>query len=187
MRLKQPRIAPLPADGANDSSRILGGVANITQTFLNHPVAAKAWMSWGAYFLGDLNTLPMHQRELVILRTAFLCCAGYSWAHHSKIGLAANLTESEIARVKLGPDAPGWTELETALLRAADDLHREQFVTEPVWKVLSQYLTVHQHMDVVFSAAQYTSNAMILNSFGVQLDQGLALDPDLARFGKGQN
>jgi alkylhydroperoxidase family enzyme len=185
MRLKKPRIAPIPATEGDESNRILGGVANIGQTFLNHPVAYKAWMSWGVYFLGDLNTLPARYRELVILRTAFLCRAGYSWAHHSKIGLDSNLTEAEIARVKLGPDAPGWGEIETALLRAADDLHHGQFVTEPVWQALSRNLTVQQCMDVVFSAAQYTSNAMILNSFGVQLDEGLALDPDLAGFGDG--
>jgi hypothetical protein len=34
-------------------------------------------------------------------------------------------------------------------------------------------------MDVVFTAGQYTQVSMILNSFGVQLEPGVALDPDL--------
>jgi hypothetical protein len=33
-------------------------------------------------------------------------------------------------------------------------------------------------MDVVFTAAQYTQVSMILNSLGVQLDEGLVGDPD---------
>ena len=37
-------------------------------------------------------------------------------------------------------------------------------------------------MDVVFTAAQYTQVSMILNTFGVQLDAGMTLDPDLKRF-----
>ena len=34
-------------------------------------------------------------------------------------------------------------------------------------------------MDVVFTTGQYTQVSMMLNSFGVQLDPGLTLDPDL--------
>ena len=37
-------------------------------------------------------------------------------------------------------------------------------------------------MDVVFTAGQYTQVSMILNSFGVQLDAGQILDPDLKGF-----
>ena len=34
-------------------------------------------------------------------------------------------------------------------------------------------------MDVVFTAGQYTQVSMILNTFGVQLDEGQTLDSDL--------
>ncbi len=37
-------------------------------------------------------------------------------------------------------------------------------------------------MDVVYTAGQYTQVSMMLNSFGVQLDAGLTLDPDLKHF-----
>ena len=37
-------------------------------------------------------------------------------------------------------------------------------------------------MDVVFTAGQYTQVSMMLNSFGVQLDAGQTLDPDLKGF-----
>jgi hypothetical protein len=37
-------------------------------------------------------------------------------------------------------------------------------------------------MDVVFTAGQYTQVSMMLNSFGVQLDEGQVLDPDLRGF-----
>ena len=34
-------------------------------------------------------------------------------------------------------------------------------------------------MDLVFTIAQYTQVSMLLNTFGVQLDPGQVLDPDL--------
>jgi alkylhydroperoxidase family enzyme len=182
MRLTIPRIVPVVPGSEAETDRIPGPTANITQTLVNHPVATKAWLSWANYVLSDRNTLTTRHREIVILRTAFLCRAGYSWAHHTRIALAASLTHAEIARIKLGAEVSGWSEAEKAVLRAADDLHREQFVTQLVWDQLAQHLSLRQCMDVVFSAAQYTSNAMILNSFGVQLDPGLELDSDLATF-----
>jgi 4-carboxymuconolactone decarboxylase len=98
------------------------------------------------------------------------------------IARRAGLTDAEIARIKVGADAPGWSEADAALLRAADDLHREQFITEPVWAELARHFGERQRMDMVFTVGQYTQVSMLLNSFGVQLDDGQVLDPDLKGF-----
>jgi len=189
MRLKAPRVPPAAAESWTAEQREIvepmlarGRVLNIFRTLLNHPAAARGFLGWGGYVLSRKNTLPPREREIVILRTGFLCRSGYEWTQHVPIGLRAGLTEAEIARIKLGADAPGWSESDAALLRAAGDLHREQFVTEPVWAELSRHFSDRQRMDVVFTAGQYTQVSMILNSFGVQLDDGQVLDPDLRGF-----
>src|SRR5256885_8086087 len=87
----------------------------------------------------------------------------------------AGLTIDEIARVKQGAGAKGWTEAEALLVKAADELHQDQFVSEATWTALRKHFTEKQCMDVVFTGAQYTLVSMILNSFGVQLDRGLPL------------
>ena len=69
------------------------------------------------------------------------------------IGRRAGLTDDEIDRIKLGADAPGWSEADAALLRATDDLLREQFITEPVWAELARHFQERQCMDMVFTAA----------------------------------
>jgi 4-carboxymuconolactone decarboxylase len=61
-------------------------------------------------------------------------------------------------------------------------LHREQFITEPVWAELAQHFEERQRMDLVFTVGQYTQVSMLLNTFGVQLDEGQVLDPDLKGF-----
>jgi hypothetical protein len=51
-----------------------------------------------------------------------------------------------------------------------------------VWAELTAHFTEKQCMDVVMTAGQYTQVSMMLNSFGVQLDEGQVLDPDLKAY-----
>ena len=132
--------------------------------------------------LSRRNDLPAREREIVILRTGYLCKSGYEWTQHKAIGLRDGLTEAEIEATKAGADAPGWSAADAALIRAADELHHDQFITDATWAALKAHFSDKQCMDVVFTAGQYTQVSMILNSFGVQLDPGQTLDPDLKGF-----
>ncbi len=188
MRLTKPRIPPIADVELNGEQAELlktisdarsGRVLNIFRTLANAPKAAQGFLAWGNYVLSKRNDLPAREREIVILRTGFLCKSGYEWTQHVAIGLRAGLTDAEVARIKKGADAPGWSAAEAALLRASDELHKDQFISDATWKALSQHFTQKQCMDVVFTVGQYTQVSMILNSFGVQLDEGQTLDPDL--------
>ena len=120
-----------------------------------------------------LETLPDKQREILILRIGWLCRAEYEWSQHVLIGKAVGLSEEEIDRISAGPDAPGWTEDDAALVRATDELHRDAFVSDATWAVLAKKWSVQQLMDVVFAVGQYNLVSMALNTLGVQLDEGL--------------
>ena len=187
MRLSKPRIAPL-ADAELDAAQTEalaafrpGPVLNIFRTLVHAPKALTRFNSWGGYVLSRRNDLPAREREIVILRTGFLCKSGYEWTQHHRIGLQSGLTEDEIARVKEGAEA-GWSAADAALIRATDELHQDQFVTDPTWAELRRHFSEKQCMDVVFTAGQYTQVSMMLNTFGVQLDAGQTLDPDLKGF-----
>jgi alkylhydroperoxidase family enzyme len=189
MRLTQPRIAPLADDQLDaDQTEILapmaatGRVLNIFRTLARAPKAAKGFLAWGNYVLSRRNDLPAREREIVILRIGFLCKSGYEWTQHTAIGKQTGLTDDEIVRIKAGPDAPGWSAADKALMQASDELHHDQFITNATWSALKAHFSDKQCMDVVFTAGQYTQVSMILNSFGVQLDPGQTLDPDLKGF-----
>ncbi|MEM8918061.1 MAG: carboxymuconolactone decarboxylase family protein [Pseudomonadota bacterium] len=185
MRLKAPRIEPL-SDTDLDSGQAdnirktfpVGPIYNIFRTLMRAPRASKAFLAWGGYILSDHNDLPPRERELIILRTGYNWKSGYEWAQHVRIGQQAGLTDEEIARIKQGPDAKGWNSLDRALLQAADELTADSFVTDATWAELSD-LSEKQRMDLVMTVGQYTQVSMMLNSFGVQLDEGLQADPDL--------
>jgi alkylhydroperoxidase family enzyme len=187
MRLTQPRFAPLSdAELSPEQADALepmrpGPVLNIFRTLAHAPKALTRFNQWGGYVLSRRNDLPAREREIVILRTGYLCKSGYEWTQHKRIGLQSGLTEDEVARIKAGADA-GWSAADAALIRATDELHADQFITEPTWAELGKHFTDKQRMDVVFTTGQYTQVSMILNTFGVQLDAGQSLDPDLKGF-----
>jgi alkylhydroperoxidase family enzyme len=186
MRLTKPRIAPLTdAEFTPEQKEILepmgGRVLNIFRTLVREPKAFKAFLSWGNYVLSRRNALPEREREIVILRIGYLCKSGYEWTQHVAIGKRSGLNDDEIARLKKGADA-GWSAADAALIKAADELHNDQFVTDATWSALKSHFSEKQCMDVVFTAGQYTQVSMFLNTFGIQLDQGQVLDPDLKGF-----
>lgn len=186
MRLAQARIAPLSDAELNDDQKEVlkpfgSRVLNIFRTLVRAPKALQRFNEWGGYVLSRRNDLPPREREIVILRTGFLCKSGYEWTQHVGIGKREGLTDDEIVRIKKGADA-GWSAADAALIRASDELHKDQFITDATWKALGAHFTQKQCMDVVFTAGQYTQVSMFLNTFGVQLDAGQTLDPDLKGF-----
>lgn len=184
MRLSEPRIAPLGDDEiTDDQQEILAPIAarrpldNVYRTLARHPKLFKRWLVFANHVLFK-SSLPAREREMAILRTGYLCRAGYEWGQHVRLGKAAGLTDGEIAMIAEGPGAPGWSPLERALLTAVDELHADAFISDATWRVLSGAYDEAQLMDLVFAVGQYTLVSMALNSLGVQLDDGLVGLPD---------
>ena len=179
MRLEKPRIPPLEADQWDaDAQQLMqpfvnqGRIFNIFKTLSNHPDLARRWMVFANHILGK-STLDVRERELVILRIGYLCQAGYEWGQHVMIARDAGMTDAEIRSAKTGPDTPGLGELDRLLLQATDELHADAHVSDATWEGLSKHYSPQQMMDLVFTIGQYNLVSMALNSFGVQLDEGL--------------
>ncbi len=182
MRLSQPRVKPLePSEiPAEFIERLAGGggpnqqaaMLNIFRTLAHHPDLMRRWMVFGNHVLSK-STLAPRERELVILRIGWLCRAEYEWGQHVLIARRSGLRDDEIERIKQGPDAPGWSDLDRALLRATDELRADAMITDQTWKQLSEHLSTQQRMDLVFAVGQYNLVSMALNTFGVQLDPGV--------------
>jgi alkylhydroperoxidase family enzyme len=190
--LDKPRIEPVDLDRLDadqrsalapfldtDGGKVGGGkILNIFRTLAHAPKALTAFLGWGNYILSKRNALSPRDRELVILRTGYNCRSGYEWTQHKRIGLDCGLTEDEIARIKAGPDAGDWSDLDRAMLRATDELTTDHFVIDATWAALAP-LGDKGRMDLVMTVGQYTQVSMILNSFGVQVEDGWDVDPDL--------
>jgi 4-carboxymuconolactone decarboxylase len=174
MRLEKPRVEPLAPEDFDPELRErfgTGPVLNIFATLAHHPKLLKRWTVFGNHVLHK-STLPPRERELVILRVGWLCRSGYEWGQHVEIGRRAGLSDAEIERVTRGPDAAGWSELESALLRATDELHDDQFISDTTWSALTRHCDTRALMDLIFAVGQYHLVSMALNSLGVQSEPG---------------
>lgn len=179
MRLKKSRVPALGEQEWDEGARELlqpfikqGRVFNIFRTLANHPALAKRWMVFANYILGK-STLSVRDRELLILRIGWLCEAGYEWGQHVQIARQAGMSDDEIRSAKTGPDTSGLSNLDQLLLQATDELHSDAFVSDVTWQGLQAHYNTQQLMDLVFTVGQYNLVCMALNSFGVQLDEGL--------------
>ena len=179
MRLDAPRIQPLEEGQWSDEAAELmkpfltqGRVFNIFKTLAHHPDLARRWMVFANHILGK-STLTERDRELLILRIGFLCQAGYEWGQHVQISRGIGMTDEEIRLCRTGPETDDISAKDKCLLLAVDELHADAHVSDTTWAGLSRHFDTQQMMDIVFTVGQYNLVSMALNSFGVQLDDGL--------------
>ena len=181
-----PRIEPLTEGDRDERTAELvrslrrnpdGPDLNIFATLAHHPRLLKRWSAFGGTLLYG-GELEQRDRELLILRTAWNCRAHYEWGQHRAIGLDAGITAEEIDRIPEGPGAPGWSDPDAALLRAADELHTDARIGDVTWDALAGRYSSAQLIEVCMVVGQYHLVAFTLNSLGVELEAGVAGFPE---------
>jgi len=145
---------------------------NALGTLARHPELARAFNTFNGHVL-FASTLSPRQRELLVLRVARLRESTYEWEQHAVLAADVGLESDEIDRIVLGPDAPGWSALDQAMLRSVDELVRDGRVSSDTWTALANELDHQQLMDLVFTVGAYETLAMAFRSFDVELDDDL--------------
>jgi alkylhydroperoxidase family enzyme len=180
-----PRITPLErADAAPEVERMyrrmdaLGNPPpNMHLTFGKNPALYESWLPFATYVI-PASSLEHRDRQILILRTAFVWRSGYVWAQHVEISkFFEALTPDEIAVLEADDSAasPSWSPLEQALVTACDETRAEGKISEPVWRALAARYDEAELLDVVFTIGQYTLISTCLRSLEVELDAGLTL------------
>jgi 4-carboxymuconolactone decarboxylase len=171
----EPRLQPVPRDEWDDETRELLGERslNIFATLAHHPKLLKRWLVFGNHVLAK-STLAARDRELLILRTGWNCRAPYEWGQHVAIARGVGIGDDEIVRVAEGPGADGWSESDAVLLRAADELHERQTLSDETYAVLATRYDAQGLLDLVFTVGQYHLVSMALNAFRVERDDDVS-------------
>ena len=177
---KEARIPPLePKDWTPEQRKRFDPngtgqrAANVFVTFVRNPPADRLRGPINQHIL-NATTLSVRQRETLLMRIGVLCRSEYEWAAHSRLGRRAGMTDADVARIIAGPDSGGGDPLETALLRATDELYRDDRVSDDTWAALAKGLDTKQLLDVLIAVGGYRSTSMAINSAGVQLDPNMA-------------
>jgi len=145
---------------------------NALGTLVRHPELAKAFNTFNGHILFS-STLSPRERELLVLRVASVRASEYEWRQHQVLAADVGLDDDEVARIAAGPEAPGWSELDQAMLRAVDELIGAGAVSDATWAVLADHFVEQQLMDLVFTVGAYEILAMAFRSFGIELDDDL--------------
>jgi alkylhydroperoxidase family enzyme len=144
---------------------------------LQHPALAKAFLTFNNH-VAIASTLSKRIRELLILRISWLRRSEYEFIQHVVLGRNAGLSEAELERVQIGPDAPGWDPLDADLVRAVDELHSDARIQDATWQRLGAHFNITQLMDLIFAVGCYDILAMVFKTLGAQLEPGVdPLDP----------
>ncbi|HVY89409.1 MAG TPA: carboxymuconolactone decarboxylase family protein [Hyphomonadaceae bacterium] len=183
-RATAPRIKPIPLATMAPWQREMvagqiqpdGTLMNLYATIANNPKLYGPRARFGSYLQRD-SMLDPETRELTIMRTAYLIDASYEWAHHFASAKSAGLTEAQIADIAKGPDAPGWSEKQRAVLQAVDELRREAFVSDRTWKTLGGYYNMKERIEIIYTSGGYTMTGVAINSFGIETEPGYPAMP----------
>jgi alkylhydroperoxidase family enzyme len=154
-----------------------GGTLNIIATIGQHPKLLKRWYVFSGHIM-TRNTLSDREREIAILRVGVRCNSVYEFSQHAQIALRCGMTADEVQAVKSSIDSGPWSAHEKSILRAVDELHDDNKISDSTWASLAQTYNEQQLLDLIFTVGQYHLVSMMLNSCQVELDAGVpnALD-----------
>ena len=187
MPLTEPRVDPIPRDDWSDEVQTLldpngtgGAVLNLYATLAHHPRLFRPRAVQSAYIRTG-STLSDRAREILILRIGWLCGSEYEWSQHVRVARRVGMDDADIRRIAIGADADGWDPLGQLLVRAVDELHADDSLSDTTWALLSEHYSVSELIDVVITVAGYRMVSIALNSIGTQLEPDSPRFPDMRR------
>ena len=184
-----PRLQPLDGEALGTRERaVIDRLREITahprdtpvhpffSTLARQPEFFAAYMQLGIAAMVSA-ALPPRSRELIILRTGWLCGAPYQFGEHVRTARKIGFTAEDIARVKQGSMADGWDDGERAILRAVEELHAEAMISDVTWASLAARLSPRELIELIVIVGHYHTTAFIQNSLRFRLsdyNEGLA-------------
>jgi alkylhydroperoxidase family enzyme len=141
------------------------------EILIRHAELYKAHMEVAQKYLSDCE-MDIRDRELAILRIAWLSQAPFEWGSHVKIAKRNGITSEEIERVMEGSWASSWGKQDRAIMRAVEELHFDSMVTDDTWSDLQQFYNDKKLIELLILAGQYKTVAYYQNSLRLPLPEG---------------
>lgn len=176
-----PRIAAVPNEEVDEASLALinevragAGAPPVThvpeymRTVIKHPEIFRCQMEMGTVLFN--GRIPVRERELAVLRVGWLCRAPYEWGQHVEIARRVGITAEEIARVREGSGAPGWSPHEAAIVRGVEELIEDRTLSDATWDTLAATWDEEQMIEFPMMVGQYVATAYVQNSLRIPLE-----------------
>ena len=178
-RLSAPRLAPyqqseltrehLIAMGTDPDNPDVRPRMNLFRTMMHNTELMDHWRPFGDY-VNASDSISARDKELLIMRLAWLYFSEYEWGAHYNVALGVGLSEEQIEQTKVGPQSPVWDDFDRAWLSAADELYEQAFVSDANWEVLKTRYSESELMHMFATVAHYHLVAMLTNTLGIERD-----------------
>lgn len=143
-----------------------GPVLNVSRLFLTNPAielnAGRLWQATG---------LTPREREIVILRCAYLRQSTYEWHQHVRIATAAGLTAAEVDAVRAWQDATAFTAKDRVLLAYVDELAAHRRPGDAVFAALAADRTPGEVFGVTMLITTYFQLAQVMAALDLETEE----------------
>jgi alkylhydroperoxidase family enzyme len=177
-----PRIAPrtdlsaeeramaAPPRGFEDA----GELPQIWGVLLHNPDLARKYIPMSSQFMLEGKLVP-RDRELAILRNAWLMQAPFIWGEHVPLAKKlVGLTTRDVEAVMAGSASAHWNPHERAVLKAVEELHDQAMIGDATWAVLARDMSKAQLVELPIFVGQYKVLAYFQNALRIELRPGNA-------------
>jgi 4-carboxymuconolactone decarboxylase len=155
------------SSGAGD----MKDVPDFMRTMIKHKDVFRCQMQTGtAMFNGRI---PPRERELTILRIGWLCGAPYEYGQHVVIAKRHGITSEEIAMVREGSGAAGWSDHERAILKGVEELLDNKAMSDATWNTLAETWNEALMIEYTMVVGQYVSTALVQNAIRVRMENDI--------------
>ena len=141
-------------------------------TFAHNPQLADLFSALNIHLLST-GTLPVRERQIAIMRTAWLCKARYMWSSHLRTSLRRGIEPELFEPLQVGASDPYFTVFERAVIDATEDLVRDRLVSDPHWQALASQWSNGQLLEFLFTVGTYVLLAGVMRSTGVEREPEL--------------
>ena len=176
-RLKDIDPSALTPDQRRVYDAILASPRKVVEgplrVWLNSPGLADRAQALGA-FCRYGTSLSQRLSELAIITTGAHWRAGFEWAVHAPIALAAGIDAGAVEAIRLGREPDPASPDERAVYRFSSELLRSRHVSEDTYRFARDTLGELALVDLVGILGYYGLISMTINAFAVPLPDGAA-------------
>lgn len=172
----KPLIPLLPEDEALQRGLLLGindyiAKMNLFRTLLHHPQAAKELNSTIITLVSGDRCLTDREREILIMRVAWLSKCEYEWGQHWVVSLIFGMKENEISGVRDWQSATCFSEKERVLLAMTDAVLAMKGISLDLRAQLAQHFPDPKaQTEILVCIANWHMFAVMLNALDIPLE-----------------
>ena len=175
---KPARMAPIRAEELTGESKAFldnwtgGFFANadsnpVLMTLAHHPRLADLFSALNVHIL-TTSTLPVRQRQIAIMRLAWITGATYMWSSHLNTSRLCGLEPEIYVPIKAGADDPFFTPFERTVIRATEEFVNDRRLGDESWNALMAEWDKQQMLDFLFTLGAYLALAGVMRTLGVE-------------------